>query len=68
MFETKKQIEQIPLSESQLETKRDEAWRAYEVAAREIERRNDALMDEVEKKMAQHITERLLFTIRWRLK
>ena len=51
----------------QLETKRDEAWRAYEVAAREIEHRKDALMDEVEKKMAQHITEQVVFTIRWRL-
>ncbi len=52
----------------QLETKRDEAWRAYEAAAREIDQRKDALMDEVEQKMAQHITEQPIFTIRWRLK
>ena len=50
-----------------LETKRDEAWRAYDIAAKEVERRKDALMDEVEKKMAQQITEQHLFTIRWRL-
>ncbi|MBI4328126.1 MAG: hypothetical protein HY674_23085 [Chloroflexi bacterium] len=52
----------------QLETKRDEAWRAYEIAAREIEQRKDALMDEVEKKLNQQIAEQPLFTIRWGLK
>jgi hypothetical protein len=52
----------------QLETKRDEAWRAYEVAAREIEQRKDTLMDEVEKKLNQQIAEKPLFLIRWSLK
>lgn len=54
--------------ERQLETKRDESWRADEVAARGIEHRKDALMDEVEKKRAQHITEQVVFTVRWRLR
>lgn len=52
----------------QLETKRDEAWRAYEIAAREIEQRKDALMDEIEKKLNQQIAEQTLFSIRWSLK
>jgi hypothetical protein len=52
----------------QLETKRDEAWRVYEVAARQIEQRKDALMDEVEKKMAQQIQARVLFQVRCSLK
>lgn len=52
----------------QLETKRDEAWRAYEIAAREIEQRKDALMDEVEEKLNPQIAEQTLITIRWSLK
>ena len=52
----------------QLETRRDEAWRAYEGAAREIEQRKDKLMDEVERKLNQQIAEQTLFVIRWSLK
>ena len=52
----------------QLETKRDEAWRAYDIAAKEIERRKDALMDEVEQKLNQQLKEDTLFLIRWTLK
>jgi ERCC4-related helicase len=50
-----------------LETKRDEAWKQYEAASREVEKRKDSLIDEVEKKLQQSITERRLFTIRWRI-
>jgi hypothetical protein len=52
----------------QLETKRDEAWRAYEVSAREIEHRKDALIDEVEQKLSQQVSEKPLFVIRWTVK
>ena len=51
----------------QLDAKRDEAWKDYELAARQIEAKKDALMDEVEKRLQQQVSENELFTIRWRL-
>lgn len=51
----------------QLDTKRDEAWKEYELAARNIETKKDALMDEVENRMQQQVSEKELFTIRWRV-
>ena len=51
----------------QLDAKRDEAWKDYELAARQIEAKKDALMDEVEKRLQQQVSEKELFTIRWRL-
>ncbi len=50
-----------------IETERDEAWNEYEQAAREIEKRKDSLIDEVEKKLTQHITLKSLFTLRWKV-
>lgn len=50
-----------------IETERDEAWKEYEQAAREIDKRKDSLIDEVEKKLTQHITLKTLFTLRWRV-
>ena len=50
-----------------LDTKRDEAWKAYEQAAKDVEARKDTLMDEVEKRLKQHISEQPLFTIRWQV-
>lgn len=50
-----------------LESKRDEAWKKYEQAAKNIETEKDALMDEVEKRLKQQVSENKLFTIRWRL-
>ncbi len=50
-----------------IETNRDEAWKEYEEAARDIEKRKDSLIDEVEKKLSQHLSQKTLFTIRWRL-
>ena len=52
----------------QPETKRDEAWRAYDIAAKEIEHPKDALMDEVEQKLKQQLKEDTVFLIRWTLK
>ena len=50
-----------------IETNRDEAWKEYEEAARDIEKRKDSLIDEVEKKLSQHLSQKNLFTIRWRI-
>jgi len=50
-----------------LDKKRDNAWREYDEAAREIERQKDTLIDQVEARLGQEIEEEELFTIRWRL-
>lgn len=50
-----------------LETKRDEAWKEYEAAASEIEKKKDSLIDEVEKKLSQNLNQQPLFKIRWRI-
>jgi ERCC4-related helicase len=52
----------------QLDSKRDEAWKEYEQAAKNVEGRKDVLMDEVEKRLKQQVSEQSLFTIRWQIK
>jgi hypothetical protein len=51
----------------QLDSKRDEAWKRYEQAAKDIETKKDGLMDEVEKRLKQQVSENTLFTIKWRV-
>ena len=51
----------------QLENKRDEAWHEYDSAAKDIEKKKDGLIDEIEKKLKQKISEEKLFTIRWKI-
>jgi len=51
----------------QLETKRDDAWKEYELAARAIESKKDSLMDEVQNRLQQQINENEIFIIRWRV-
>ena len=50
-----------------LDSKRDEAWKRYEQAAKDIDTRKDGLMDEVEKRLKQQVNEQSLFTIRWQI-
>jgi hypothetical protein len=50
-----------------LDSKRDEAWRQYDKAAREVEQRKDELIDSVEARLQQQVTEEAVFTIRWKL-
>ncbi|NJK96712.1 MAG: hypothetical protein HC905_18930 [Bacteroidales bacterium] len=51
-----------------LETERDEAWKEYDNAAKEIEKNKDKLIDEIEKKLKQHLSENTLFLIHWKIK
>jgi superfamily II DNA or RNA helicase len=51
----------------QLETRRDEAWRAFDAASREIDREKDGLLDEIGRRMEQQLDQLDLFTVRWRL-
>jgi ERCC4-related helicase len=48
-----------------LEARRDELWRAYDAAAKDIEVKKDKLIDRVQQLMEQRITHEELFTISW---
>lgn len=50
-----------------LETKRDEAWRAYDAAAKEIEVQKDGLLDQVEERLGQQVSDEQLFAIRFEI-
>ena len=50
-----------------LETKRDEAWRAYDAAAKEIEIQKDSLLDQVEERLGQSVSDEELFAIRFQI-
>jgi len=50
-----------------LEQKRDEAWHAYDAAAKEIEVQKDNLLDQVEARLEQEVSEEMLFTVRFRI-
>lgn len=50
-----------------LETKRDEAWRSYDEASREIDRQKDALLDEVSRRLEQKTEQETLFILRWQV-
>ena len=51
-----------------LETMRDDAWRAYDEAAKEIETQKDGLLDQVEERLGQDVSDEPLFAIRFEIK
>ena len=51
-----------------LETKRDEAWRAYDTASRDVDRQKDALLDEISRRLEQKTSCDTLLTLRWGVK
>ena len=52
----------------ELETKRDEAWRAYDAAAKEIEVQKDGFLDQVEARLGQSVSDDELFAISFEVK
>lgn len=50
-----------------LESERDKAWHEYDGAAKAIENNKDELIDHIEKRLSQNITEDLLFTVKWEM-
>jgi ERCC4-related helicase len=50
-----------------LEGERDEAWHDYDGAAKAIEKNKDELIDAIEKRLNQQLSEEHLFTFRWSL-
>lgn len=51
-----------------LESDRDEAWREYDLAAKEIEKNKDSLIDEIEERLKQTEETEDLFFIQWEIK
>jgi superfamily II DNA or RNA helicase len=51
----------------QLETKRTDAWKVFDEAAREIDRQKDALLDEIGHRLQQKTEKAILFTLHWDL-
>ena len=50
-----------------LEAKRDEAWRDYDGAAKDIETQKDGFLDRVEERLGQKLSDEELFTIRFEI-
>lgn len=50
-----------------LETRREEAWRAYDHASREIDAQKDTLLDTISQRLTQHTEHEPLFTLHWQL-
>ena len=50
-----------------LEGKREEAWRAYDDASRDIDHQKDLLLDDISQRLQHAIDEETLFTLRWSL-
>ena len=48
-----------------LESRRDEAWRNYDAASKELEKQKDSLLDEVSKRLEQSTIHDRLFVIKW---
>lgn len=48
-----------------LEAKRDAVWRQYDATSQDIERRKDALLDEISAKLEQKVAREPLFVLRW---
>jgi hypothetical protein len=51
-----------------LEAKRDEAWRTYDSAAKEIEVQKDGFLDQVEERLGQNVSDEELFAIRFQVR
>ncbi len=51
-----------------LESKRDEAWRNYDQASRELDKQKDDLLDDISRRLEQNTNSATLFIIKWNLK
>lgn len=51
----------------ELETKRTEAWKAFDEASQVIDNQKDALLDETSRRLDQKTDRNTLFTIRWQV-
>ncbi len=50
-----------------LESKRDEAWRAFDAASRDVDRQKEGVLDEISRRLTQTTEYETLFILRWTL-
>ena len=50
-----------------LESQRDDAWRTYDQASRDVERKKDNLLDDMGNRMKQRTEQERLFVVRWQM-
>jgi F0F1-type ATP synthase membrane subunit b/b' len=50
-----------------VESKRNDAWRAFDEASREIDRQKDTLLDDIGQRLEQNVDDEPLFIVRWNL-
>jgi hypothetical protein len=50
-----------------LEARREEAWRAYDQASRDVDRQKDSLLDEIGRRLEQRLDQEELFALRWQV-
>lgn len=50
-----------------LEAKRDEAWREFDRASREVDQQKDKLLDDISSRLHHKLERDRIFTLRWRL-
>ena len=50
-----------------MENKRDKEWKEYETAKKEIENKKEQLIDDIEARLKQNITENIVFEIEWEI-
>jgi superfamily II DNA or RNA helicase len=48
-----------------LEVKREEAWRAYDKASREVDNQKDELLDDIGHRLDQKVADTALFSLKW---
>ena len=51
----------------ELESRRDDAWRAYDDSSKDVENKKDELLDQVEARLHTETSTEKLFTVRWEL-
>lgn len=51
----------------ELESRRDDAWRAYDDSSRDVETKKDELLDQVEARLRTETSTEELFAVRWEL-
>lgn len=52
---------------SEMEKKRDEAWRTYDIEGRKVEQQKNELISNVEDQLKQTLNTNKLFTIKWKI-
>ena len=50
-----------------MESKRDKEWKEYDTAKKEIEKKKEQLIDEIQNRLQQNVKEKIIFEIQWEI-